>query len=64
MGGSVLVNKVSDDNYHMLLLSRDLANSLFVRLYFLNGLGLRHFKPFIEAGTPGNYIRVFEITWD
>jgi len=64
MGASVLVTKTGQDHYQMLILSRELANSLFVRLYFLNGLGLRNFKPFIEAGDAGNYIRAFEIIWD
>jgi hypothetical protein len=64
MGLSVLVFKVGEETYQSILLNRELANSLFVRLYFLGGMGLRHFKPFIEAGGGNDYIRTFEILWD
>jgi hypothetical protein len=64
MGLSVLVFKVGEETYQSILLNRELANSLFVRLYFLGGMVLRHFKPFIEAGGGNDYIRTFEILWD
>ncbi|MFA4888568.1 MAG: STT3 domain-containing protein [Candidatus Omnitrophota bacterium] len=51
-------------NYEAMLLDRDLAESLFTRLYFFNGQGLKHFKPLIEEKDGDNYIRVFEIVWD
>jgi len=49
--------------YKLILLERELANSLFVRLYFLEGRGLRHFSPFVESEEGNNYIRFFAITW-
>lgn len=49
--------------YKLILLERELANSLFVRLYFLEGRGLRHFGPFVESEEGNNYIRYFAITW-
>jgi len=63
LGFSVLVFK-KDDSYKAVLLNRDLANSLFVRLYFLNGMGLRHFNSFIDAEGAGDYLCTFEIIWD
>ena len=60
---SVLMFK-NQEGYQAILLDRQLANSLFVRLYFLGGAGLKHFKPFIEEKDGEDYIRVFEIAWD
>jgi asparagine N-glycosylation enzyme membrane subunit Stt3 len=53
----------NDSGYQSILLDRDLAQSLFVRLYFLGGKDLKHFKLFTEDSAGGNYIRVFEIVW-
>jgi dolichyl-phosphooligosaccharide-protein glycotransferase len=60
---SVLLIKSAQD-YKAVLLDRELASSLFVRLYFLGGEGLKHFKPFLEEKTESGYIRVFEIIWE
>jgi hypothetical protein len=61
---SALIIK-APDGYRSILLDRKLAKSIFARLYFLNGKGLRHFKPFIEAQEGNNgHIRLFEIIWD
>jgi hypothetical protein len=46
------------------MLDRDLARSMCVRLYFLEGKGLRYFSPFLEQKDDGGYIRVFKINWD
>jgi len=63
---SVLIFKDKED-YRAILLSPELAKSMFVRLYFLNGAGLGHFKPFITQEDKDDentdYIRVFEINW-
>ncbi|MDI6758506.1 MAG: STT3 domain-containing protein [Candidatus Omnitrophota bacterium] len=64
LGFSVLILIDSKEEYHAVLLDRDLANSLFVRLYFLNGAGLKYFKPFTEEKTPEGNIRIFEIAWE
>jgi len=53
-----------NEGYQAALLDRRLAKSLFVRLYLLDGAGLKHFKPFIEEKDGDNYIKVFEIIWD
>ena len=63
LGFSVLVFKINEA-YKAVMLNRELANSLFVRLYFLNGMGLRHFKSFIDAEGTNDYLRIFNITWD
>ena len=59
---SALVVK-NQESYGLLLLDRELANSLFVRLYYLGGQGLRHFRPFIDAVEGNENIRVFKIIW-
>jgi hypothetical protein len=53
----------NNDNYAAIALDRDLAKSLFVRLYFMNGFGLQHFKRFIDAADGNNYIGVYKIEW-
>lgn len=60
---SVLILK-QGENYKTISLNPSFAQSLFVRLYFLRGAGLKHFKPFIEEEARDGYIRVFEIIWD
>ena len=60
---SVLILKDKED-YEAVLFDPPLINSLFMRLYFLRGTGLKYFRPFIEEKTPDGYIRVFEIDWD
>lgn len=49
--------------YKAIMLDRQLGKSLFVRLYFMRGKGLKHFLPLIEAEEGNSYIRVFGITW-
>jgi dolichyl-diphosphooligosaccharide--protein glycosyltransferase len=60
---SVLMLKTKD-GYASILLDRELAKSLFVRLYFLEGVGLKHFQPFTEEKKQDASIRVFKIIWD
>jgi len=62
VGFSVLVFKTKN-RYNAILLNSELANSLFVRLYYLGGAGLTHFKSFIEAEEGSDYTRVFQIIW-
>jgi dolichyl-diphosphooligosaccharide--protein glycosyltransferase len=59
---SVFVYK-TEEGYKSILLDRELAGSLFVRLYFFNGAGSKYFVPFINAQDGNNYIRVFNISW-
>lgn len=48
------------------LMDRELANSLLIKLFFLDGAGMRHFKPFTSASdaTGRTQIKVFEAVWD
>lgn len=59
---SVLIFK-AEDGYKSIFLDHELGRSIFVRLYFLNGRGLKHFLPFVDAQEGNNYIRVFDIIW-
>lgn len=47
------------------LMDNDLAHSMLVRLFFLEGAGLKHFKPFTSAQdqTGRTQIKVFELVW-
>jgi dolichyl-phosphooligosaccharide-protein glycotransferase len=55
----------NNDEYKLILLSQPLGRSMFVRMYFLNGKGLSHFKLFSEEGGAGeNRIVVYEVLWD
>lgn len=53
-----------DKDYRLILMSPALAESLFVRLYYLQAKGLKYFKPLTEENDNGNYIRIFEILWE
>ncbi|MFH1398311.1 MAG: STT3 domain-containing protein [Candidatus Omnitrophota bacterium] len=66
LGFSVLIFKNADGVYQSILLSREIANSIFVRLFIFNGAGLKHFKLFMEGlyGREEDGIRVFKIKWD
>jgi hypothetical protein len=60
---SLLVFK-DKDGYGGILLDPPLAESLFVKLYFLNAAGLKHFRPFLTEKLSDGFIRVFEIVWE
>ncbi len=60
---SVLVLK-KEEGYQAVLLDRKLATSLFVKLFYLNGAGLKNFKPFLQEQNKDGYFRIFEIVWD
>jgi len=51
------------DGYRSILLDRELGKSIFVRLYFLGGKGLKHFTSFIDAEEGNNNIRLLQIIW-
>lgn len=54
----------NDKDYKGILLDPELGRSIFARLYFLNGKGLKHFLPFIDVETDNNnYIRAFSLAW-
>lgn len=60
---SILVMK-NEEGYQAILMDHKLATSLFVRLFYLKGAGLKKFKPFLQEGNDGGFFRVFEIVWD
>jgi hypothetical protein len=62
LGFSMLVAK-GKEGYKSILLDRQQANSVFVRLYFFNAFGLRYFAPFIQSQENQDYLRVFNIVW-
>ena len=63
MQDSVLLFK-EEDKYRSILLDRDIAKSMFVRMYFLRGEGLRYFKKVFEQKTPeDNFVYTYEIEW-
>jgi dolichyl-diphosphooligosaccharide--protein glycosyltransferase len=61
-GFSALVTDF-DQNYKMVLLDPPLGRSIFTRLYYLRGDGLRHFQSFIDAQVGNEYTRVFRVVW-
>jgi len=61
--GTALVYNENKD-YYAILLSPPLAESLFVRLFYLNGAGLKYFAPFYQVNNSDNSIKIFEILWE
>jgi hypothetical protein len=53
-----------DGRYILTLCPEELAKSLFVRLYFLNGQGLQHFRPFTREEAREGRLIAYEIVWD
>ncbi len=59
-GKTVIVAK-EDGEYQALIADDELAESLFVKLYFLGGRGLKYFKPFYADEK--NKIYIYQIDW-
>ena len=59
---SILVFE-NQEGYKAVLLDRELANSLFVKLYFLKGRTLDHFKLHIDAQEGSEFIGSYKIDW-
>jgi len=52
------------DAYKNIFIDKNLAKSMFIRMYFLRGESLKYFKKAHEEKTPeGNYIYVYKIEW-
>lgn len=61
---AVLIPK-GDGGYNSLLSSPELAASMFTRLFFLKGHGLRHFRLFsYKQGVTGEDIYVYKVEWE
>ncbi|MFH0867678.1 MAG: STT3 domain-containing protein [Candidatus Woesearchaeota archaeon] len=53
------------DNYEMLQMDSDMTASMFTRLFYQEGIGLKHFKKFSdERSVFGNRIIVWKIDWE
>lgn len=59
----LIVTDEERNHYAAVPLDRSLGRSLFVKLYFLNGFGLRHFKPLAAAADGPNIIASYKIEW-
>jgi hypothetical protein len=51
------------DGYWCLRLDRSVARTLFVKLYFLEGTGLRHFSLVKKTRQEGRFVKVFAVDW-
>ena len=61
---SALIFKKEEDSYSSIFLDEDLTKSMFVRMYFLEGIGLKFFEKLHQEKTPnGNSVFVFKIKW-
>jgi hypothetical protein len=62
---SVLLSE-NDNTYKAILFSSPLAHSLFLRLYFMKGMGLKHFNlvHHEENKEMGGNIYLYKIVWD
>jgi dolichyl-diphosphooligosaccharide--protein glycosyltransferase len=64
MGISVLLYPTGPRSYKSVLGSQELLLSLFVRTYFLEGHGLRHFKEFNrQSFLTGGHVVVYKVDW-
>ncbi len=59
---SILVYE-TPEGFEAVPMDRELARSLFVRLYFLKGRGLSHFKTHIDAQEGNKFIGTYRIEW-
>jgi hypothetical protein len=64
VGFSLVLITSEDGTYSGILMTPELATSMFTRLYFMNGHGLAHFKLFsYERSITGNEIYVWKVDW-
>jgi len=52
------------EKYNLISLSPELGRSIFARLQFLNGRGLKHFTLFTREEDGQNQILVYEVKWE
>ena len=62
VGFSILI-WTTNEGYRSVLLDPSLGRSLFARLYFLNGFGLKHFTAHVVAEEGNDLIAVYKINW-
>ncbi len=52
------------DNFRAIAAQNELINSMFTRLYYMEGLGLKYFKPFTSQNhLIGGFVHVYKIDW-
>ncbi|MBI2138269.1 hypothetical protein HYU13_01655, partial [Candidatus Woesearchaeota archaeon] len=62
--GAGMVLMITKDGYYSLFMAPELVNSLFTRLYFLDGHGTRFFDLFSDtSGMSGFKIKVWKVNW-
>ncbi len=65
LGVSAVIYPTGPDKYQSIMVSAELATSMFVRMYFLQGHGLKHFKEFNRQQLiTGGEIIVYKVDWD
>lgn len=65
MGISVVLIPNGKDNYQAMLVSPELAPSMFTRLYFMEGHGLKHFDLFKkENQLTGGHVIAWKVDWE
>jgi len=61
---SVLVSEDPEKgDYKCILLDRELGKSMFSRLYFFKGKGLKYFNSAIDVENENKFIRIYNINW-
>jgi len=54
-----------EGGYVSILMDQKLAASMFTRLFFFEGHGLKHFKPFVhEQQVTGGHIYIYKVDWE
>jgi hypothetical protein len=63
---SAIYFKDANGTPHCVLAERIIANSLIARMYYFEGIGLKHFKPFAHETdiTGRTKIFIYEVKWD
>lgn len=53
------------DNVQAMLMAPELTGSMFTRLFFYKGFGLKHFKPFdVQTSFVGTKVLVWKVDWE
>ena len=55
---------ITEDGYYSLIMAPELVNSMFTRLFYLNGHGIKYFDRFDDSQGFSNFqIRVWKVDW-
>ncbi|MBI2576383.1 hypothetical protein HYV84_04150 [Candidatus Woesearchaeota archaeon] len=62
--GAGMLLLITSDGYYSLIMAPELVNSMFTRLFYLNGHGIRYFDRFDDSQGFSNFqIRVWKVSW-